>query len=264
MERESMVLPGSGQGTGIGRLELIDTLRGITICSMIAFHGMWDLVFLRGLKAPWYSRMPGYCWQQSICISFILISGFCIPFSKKLLRRGIEVSLGGLLVSLVTSLMMPVSRIVFGILTFLGAAMLIMAAGEKKVFSRVKPAAGLTVCLILFVIFKNAAAGVIGRAGAPLYRFPRSLYRNDLTTALGFPKPNFYSADYFPLIPWFFLFLCGYYICRLCLERGWLKAPVFHKNIPFFAFLGRHSLLIYLLHQGVLYLVLVMLPQMLQ
>ena len=257
-----MTKAGENPKTGGGRLELIDTLRGVTICSMIAFHGMWDLVYLRGLDAPWYGRMPGYCWQQSICWSFILISGFCIPFSKKLLRRGLEVSAAGILVSVVTSLMMPVSRILFGILTFMGAAMLIMAAAEKPVFSKIPPAAGLPVSAVLFILFKNVNDGVIGPSASPLYKFPRFLYRNLFTTALGFPKPGFYSADYFSLIPWFFLFLCGYFFCRLAMERGWLGHPVFHKKISFFAFLGRHSLLIYLLHQAVLYLVLVVLPQL--
>ena len=59
------------------RLLWPDVLRGLTVVSMVLFHGMWDAVFLFGLRAPWYTALPGYLWQQSICWTFILLSGFC-------------------------------------------------------------------------------------------------------------------------------------------------------------------------------------------
>ena len=61
----------------------------------------------------------------------------------------------------------------------------------------------------------------------------------------------FHSSDYFPLIPWMFLYLCGYFLWRAVGHRR----RVMEKLKPGFAplaFLGRHSLLIYLLHQPVL------------
>ena len=59
------------------RLHLLDALRGVTLISMTVFHGMWNLVYLFGMKADWYRGTPGYIWQQWICWTFILLSGFC-------------------------------------------------------------------------------------------------------------------------------------------------------------------------------------------
>ena len=69
---------------------------------------------------------------------------------------------------------------------------------------------------------------------------------------LGFPGPGFSSADYFPLLPWLFLFLVGAALGGWCLdhrESRLLTAPLPRA----LTFPGRRSLLIYLLHQPVLY-----------
>ena len=41
------------------RLLWPDVLRGLTVVSMVLFHGMWDAVFLFGFRAPWYTALPG-------------------------------------------------------------------------------------------------------------------------------------------------------------------------------------------------------------
>ena len=82
---------------------------------------------------------------------------------------------------------------------------------------------------------------------------PEFLYRNLFTAYLGFPGPGFYSTDYFSLLPWAFLYLCGYEFHMICRATGAIDAPVLRKGFEPLAFLGRNSLLIYLLHQPVLY-----------
>ncbi len=69
----------------------------------------------------------------------------------------------------------------------------------------------------------------------------------------GFPSKDFASADYFPLLPWFFIFFAGFFFCRM-FKTGF---PAFSEKIPcpFFALVGRHALPIYILHQPVIYLV---------
>ena len=54
------------------RYVLLDSIRGITLLSMILYHGMFDLVEIYGLHIPWFVERPGYVWQQSICWIFIL------------------------------------------------------------------------------------------------------------------------------------------------------------------------------------------------
>ena len=44
-----------------------DTLRGLTLVSMIVYHACWDLVYLYRLDWDWYRSFWAYAWQQSIC-----------------------------------------------------------------------------------------------------------------------------------------------------------------------------------------------------
>ena len=234
------------------RLHFLDALRGFTLINMIAFHGMWNLVYLFGVRANWYTGTPGYLWQQWICWTFILLSGFCWSFSRNHLKRGAMVFGGGLVVTAVTCLVMPESRIVFGVLTCIGSCMLLLIPVEK-LLKKLPAGTGLAISFGLFVVLRNVSAGSLGFEGFVLCPLPNSLYRNLLTAYLGFPHRGFFSTDYFPLLPWFFLFVAGYFLFRLLDEQG-LNSKLFVKgNVPVLNWLGRHSLIVYLLHQPILY-----------
>ena len=69
---------------------------------------------------------------------------------------------------------------------------------------------------------------------------------------LGLPGAGFSSADYFPLIPWCFVFAAGTVVGRLARD-GKFPAWTYPSRVPFFSFLGRHALLIYIVHQPVIY-----------
>ena len=77
------------------------------------------------------------------------------------------------------------------------------------------------------------------------------LYGCKYLAFIGFRTDDFVSMDYFPLLPWLFLFFFGYFLWRLIESKG-LQGR-FTKRIPAADFIGRHSLLIYILHQPVLY-----------
>ena len=267
--------------SGSGRLALLDSLRGLTLISMILFHACWDAVYLLGANWPWYGSRAAYIWQQSICWTFILLSGFCIPFSSRLLRRGLEVFGAGALVMAVTCILLPEDRVVFGVLTLIGSCMLLMVPLRKVLdrdfrgetsaeSSTVRKASGVNrdailfiVFVILFILFKDVNYGEIGTGmlhriipAIPklTIRIPEALYANLATAYLGFPPADFYSMDYFSLLPWAFLYLCGYELHWILKAAGVLDAPILKKEIRPLAFMGRNSLVIYLLHQPVLYL----------
>lgn len=234
------------------RLPFLDALRGFTLVNMIAFHGMWNLVHLFGVRAPWYTGTPGYLWQQAICWTFILLSGFCWNLGRNRAKRGLTVFGGGILVSAVTCIAMPDSRIIFGVLTCLGSCMLLLIPLEKWL-RKVPGAVGLAVSFGLFLLLRNVPDGSLGFENRVIAPLPEMLYRNLFTAYLGFPHRSFFSTDYFPLIPWFFLFVMGYFLFRLLDARG-LNQRLFAKGqVPVLNWLGRNSLLIYLLHQPVLY-----------
>ena len=234
------------------RLHLLDALRGFLIVHMIAFHGMWNLVYLFGVKADWYSGTPKYIWQQFICWSFILLSGFCWSMSRNHLKRGLLVFGGGAVVSLVTCLLMPENRILFGILTCIGSCVLLMIPLEKML-RRIPSGIGAAVSFAVFALLRNCNKGTLGFEGFEICTLPDTLYCGHLTAFLGFPPRDFFSTDYFSLLPWFFLFLTGYFLFQITSKHGWNEKLFARGQFPFLNWIGRHSLIVYLLHQPVLY-----------
>ena len=123
------------------RYALLDELRGLDLVSMMLYHACWDMMFLFGIWMDWYIGWPGRLWQQSICWVFILLSGFCVPLGHRTLKRGAQVFAAGALVTVVTLVFMPEDRVVFGVLTFLGSAMLLTGVLEP-LLQKIPPAAG--------------------------------------------------------------------------------------------------------------------------
>ena len=228
------------------RYLLLDTLRGFTMLNMLLYHFLWDLVYIARIPIPWYHGTGAYIWQQSICQTFIILSGFCWSFGKRPLKRGLIVFWAGGLITLVTMLLMPENLVLFGVLTLIGSCMILMIPLDC-VLRRVNKSAALIlltiVTIILFILLHPAGNG-----------YPQLTSGNLFTAYLGFPTKDFYSTDYFPLLPWFFLFIAGYLLHKLSVRYGWLAAPFLKKDfLPPLSFIGRHSLLIYMLHQPMLY-----------
>lgn len=239
---------------GKERYHLLDGLRGLTLLNMILYHGMFDLVVLYGGRVEWFFQRPGYVWQQSICWTFIVLSGFCWRLGKAPLKRGLMISAGGLAVTAATFAFMPSERILFGILTFTGAAMLSLVS-LSGFLDRLPQCAGFCVSGILFFLTRNINRGYLGFESIVLGRVPEAWYRGIGTAALGFPGPGFFSGDYFSFFPWIFLYLCGYFLYGSVMEcekiRRFLRCHV--KGLEW---IGKHSLPIYMIHQPVLMLIL--------
>lgn len=234
------------------RLYLLDSLRGFALLNMIVYHAMWDLVYIYGVQAYWYMGQGAYIWQQAICHTFILISGFCFALGRKHFRRGITVFLAGAVVSAVTFIFMPQSPVLFGILTCLGSCMLIMIPLDK-LFKKVPAGIGAVISLLLFVLTRGCNWGNIGLYGLKFFELPESWYANLFTAFLGFPSPSFTSSDYFSVFPWLFLFILGYFLYKLTGEKQRVINILSKGKIPVLSFFGKHSLIVYMLHQPLIY-----------
>ncbi len=242
---------------GRPRLGLLDGLRGACLVSMILYHALYDLAYISGsFEAGWYRGMPGYIWQQSICWTFILLSGVCFRMSRNPLRHGIRLLLGGAAVTLVTLAVIPQELVQYGILTLLGLSSLLLIP-LRKPLGKIRPGIGLAGSMLLFFLFRGVNEGYLGFEGLVILRLPEFLYSSSILAVLGFPGGGFHSSDYFSLIPWFFLYLAGYFLWALIGEREKVR-EFLTPQVPLLSFLGRHSLIIYLLHQPVLYAVLVL------
>ncbi|MBQ8589960.1 MAG: DUF1624 domain-containing protein [Firmicutes bacterium] len=251
-----------------GRDHWLDHLRGATLVSMILYHGCWDLVYLLEFDWDWYRGTGSWFWQQSICWTFIILSGYCWSMGRHHWKRGCITFGAGALVTVVTVLLMPSARIICGVLTLLGSAALLMIPLDR-VLKRVSWKAGLMFSFGLFILFRNVNRGWLGIGlggtlpGMVLIQLPERLYRLGLVGAwIGFMPHRFFSTDYFSILPWFFLFCAGYYLrkrtelkmvehtgqsCReiLCQKLGTVSIVL--------EWMGRNSLFIYLIHQPVLY-----------
>ena len=249
MDKPSNEIPTSG------RYALLDELRGLNLLSMIGYHACWDLIFLFGRPAAWYVGWQGHLWQQSICWVFILLSGFCLPLGHHPVRRGLIVSGAGALVTAVTLLFMPEDRVVFGVLTLLGAAMLITGL-LQPLLQKIPAWAGLVVSALLFALTYHTQDG-FWQLGPWQMQLPGAWYVNLFTAFFGFFPLGFFSTDYFPLLPWLILFWAGYF-AHHCIGRARMK-PLRRSACAPLGWLGRHSLVLYLLHQPVIYGVLLLL-----
>lgn len=222
-----------------GRYALLDELRGLDLVSMMLYHACWDMMFLFGIWMDWYAGMPGRLWQQAICWVFILLSGFCVPFGRHMLRRGVTVLAAGALVTAVTLVFMPGERVIFGVLTFLGTAMLLTGVLEP-LLKKVMPAVGLAVSAVLFALTYHLDERWLGFGGLRL-ALPDAWYANYFTAFFGFPPFDFYSTDYFALLPWLFLFWAGYFLHGV-VGRARME-PLRRSVCPALGWMGRHSLL---------------------
>ncbi len=230
------------------RVRFLDIVRGFSVVSMVLYHGMFDLVYLFGVDVPWYRQQPGYVWQQSICWTFILVSGASLHYGRKTWKRALVVLACAVLVSAVSFVAMPNQRILFGILHFLGVAML-LSVPLQPLLKKIPLGAGAAVCFCLFLLTKTMPYGTLGIGDTAIWALPQAFYQTDFLFFLGLPSAGFFSGDYFPLIPWLFLYYTGYFVWGLLKTRMPATKP---KNNPL-EWIGRHSLEIYVVHQPILY-----------
>ncbi len=232
------------------RYSLIDAIRAAAIINMVLYHLCYDIFCVFGVWTGFYRAIPVIIWERFICCTFNIVSGMSMNFSRHGYRHGIITNLCGFLITIVTVLVMPEQAIRFGVLNLLGCAMLITFALRREL-SRIKPLIGMLIFFLLFMLLYGVPNGFIGLFGYPLIRLPEAIYRFRWLAFLGFPPNSFYSADYFPIIPWIFLYLFGFELWRWIADKGFDR--FFRLRIPVLDFIGRHSLSIYLIHQPLLY-----------
>ena len=196
------------------RYYLLDSLRGISIISMVAFHLCYDFFMVYGLNTDWYFYPTTTVWERSICVVFILVSGMCLNFSRNGIKRGVLLNLAGFAVTCVTVIAEPL------------------------------------ISLLLYAVSYDLQKGCVGFFGLDIVKLPDFLYSCKYLAFLGFPSSDFFSTDYFPLIPWIFLFTAGFYLWNFIAEKNLTK--YFEFKIPIFDKIGKYSLWIYLAHQPII------------
>ena len=96
----------------------IDALRGLALLNMLVYHAMYDWVYIFGHASGWYDIWSTHChvWQQYICWSFILLSGYSFTLSRRPLKNGLLTAACAVVLTVATAVAMPEEVIWFGVL----------------------------------------------------------------------------------------------------------------------------------------------------
>lgn len=241
-------VPASG---GRGRIALMDELRGFAVFCMIFYHGFYTIGYLFNNdvgKFYFAYFMPAEPFFAGL---FMFISGIASNLSHSNKARGFKLLAVALGVTLVTWVFLPDDLIVFGILHFLAVCMILFGFlkpyTDRFRFSWLPVA----VCAFLYFFTRLVPAGVLG-FGPLAMKLPETLYTSLWLSPLGFCSPSFRSADYFPLLPWIFVFAAGTFVGKLARD-GKFPAFCYRPQLPPLSFLGKHALILYLAHQPVIY-----------
>lgn len=241
------------------RIWELDFVRGLCVLMMVCDHLLYDLGFI--FINDWFPDGEGgvifvICsfaryvyWQHPIrlvlrafaLIGFIGICGISCSFSRSNLKRGLKLLGLALLITAGTALMDYITGeqrylISFGILHMLSLSILLYAALSRL---------GNIPCLVIGLII-IALGWILGPGITDSDNF--------ILFALGLTE-NGFSADLFNVIPYSGWFLVGaslgaiIYRQKKSLLPGRGKARFFR---PFY-WLGNHALLVYILHQPLIF-----------
>ena len=160
-----------------------------------------------------------------------------VSLTLKFIYRGAGIFSLGLLVTVATWFYLQEGFIVFGILHLIGVSVMLSPLFFR--FSKYNIALGMA-----FIVIGILITTVTG----PVWLLP-----------LGIHPQGFQSVDYEPLFPWTGVVLIGMGL-GTCLYPGGIRRFSLVRIPSFFiqplSFLGRHSLIVYLVHQPLIILLL--------
>jgi uncharacterized membrane protein len=230
------------------RLWEIDTLRGIAVVAMVFYHIVFDLYYFGVYSGNMYHG-PWQVFARSIGSTFIFLLGVSLtlrlhrlrpelrpgPVFAPYLRRGLELLGWGMVITLVTYFVVGRAFVVFGILHLLGLSTILAFPLVRSRWASL--AAGVAVIALGMVTADLASSG------------PWLLW-------LGIRQVGRAMVDHYPVLPWFGPALLGIFAGHTLYPQGRRRfaLPALEHCRPLrgLAFLGRHSLPIYLIHQPVL------------
>ena len=228
----------------IPRIVLVDWLRGAALIGMTVFHFAYDLEFF-GLEARGYANQPHWRhFATSVAASFLFLAGASLVLAhphgvrwRHWGRRLATVILAALAITAVTWYATPKSWIFFGILHMIAFASIV---GVAFVRSPWWWSAAAAVAVLAIDRFADG-----GLPDGWAWRW------------IGLSSPRIAASDFRPVFPWLAPALFGIAAAKWCARADWLRvlarAKLEDRIGRGLRFLGRNSLLYYLLHQPVLF-----------
>jgi len=221
------------------RIRAIDALRGTAICMMIVYHAAFDLNWFHIISADFNHDGFWLSFRDLIVSSFLLLVGVSLVLAS---RAGIS------------------PRQFWRRIALVGTCAMLVTLGSYVTFGKTFITFGILHCIVVSSIL-----------GWPLVRFPRAALVVGIVVivggvAIGLPlfdlpwlnwvglmthKPA--TEDYVPLLPWFGVVLVGISIGWWLLKRHMRDLRQMSRASPkWLTWLGRHSLLVYMIHQPIM------------
>ena len=226
-----------------GRVWEVDSLRGLAVCLMLVSNFLFDLYYFYSFGNPESGFLAFF--SRAVAGLFLFVVGISLTLSVKkkgkwpplkLWIRSAKLLAVALCVSLATYVAFGQNLVVFGILHLIS----------------------ISIVLGYFFLGQTWLSLVVGLSVLLLGHYIRLLQPGSWGLLwLGLPPVEFYSVDYTPLIPWFGPVLIGVFVGNsLYRKKVTLLVGLGNRQnymLKGLSFLGRKSLLIYCVHQPVLW-----------
>jgi uncharacterized membrane protein len=220
------------------RLIPLDAARTLALVAMVIFHFTFDLALFGHIPGETMFQPFWYYFARTIAGSFLFLAGVSLWLAHgqgirwgAFWRRFAKVGAAALLVTVMSIWFVPGGTIWFGILHAIAVTSLL-----GLLFLRLPWPVTLAVAAVIFAV----AWG------------PRSPTFNPLWlvwTGLAETRPK--MGDYVPLIPWAAPALAGIAFGKAFQVDRWARTSP-SRAVHLLTFPGRHSLVIYLIHQPIL------------
>jgi uncharacterized membrane protein len=232
----------------------VDTVRGVAVVLMICYHFIYDLSYFGAYSGNMHST-PWQTFARSIGSTFIFVMGVSLTLRysrlkpelshkqlfQKYLLRGAMLFGWGMVITVVTYFFIGYGFVIFGILHLLGLSTILAYPFLRSRWASL--VAGMVVIVLGTYVSRSVSLS------------PWLLW-------LGMKQGSRFMVDFYPVFPWFGVALLGVFVGLTLYPGGTRRVSLpdlsHTASIRGLSYLGRHSLLIYLIHQPILLIILIL------
>jgi uncharacterized membrane protein len=220
------------------RLPAVDVLRAFALFAMIGYHFAFDLRYFRVIHTDFEHDPMILVVRSAILSAFLLLAGVSLVLAARagasparFWRRIGEIAACALLVSAASYAMFPKSYIWFGVLHAIAVTLIV--ARPFALQPRIAFAIGIVVI----------AAGLL---------LSNHAFDTRALDWIGFRTYKPFTEDYVPLFPWSGVVFLGIAFGHALARDDFAAIASLSRAPAWLAVAGRHTLLIYMIHQPIL------------